>query len=290
MGAIYDLLKDTVQGWLAERAPRQAAALAYYAIFSLAPLLVIAISVAGIFFTQQSVQTDLINQIEQVIGPGAADFVATTLEQTYNTDGGILATLVSVALLFFVASNLFNQLKISLNSMWPSDTLIQDDKSGLVRFIIDRLIAFVMVLAVGALLVIITLINTLVPVFIGQLQDVLPSSINLFRLAGTGVSLLLLTGVLSLLYRYLPDVQVDWRSALIGGFVTAVLTQISQYAISLYTELTNIASAYGAASSLIVILLWVFYIANIILFGAKLVQQVSCRYGDHAPDGPPPLK
>lgn len=283
MQKIATLFQKTLMAWFADNATRQAAALAYYGVLSIAPLLVIVITVAGLFFGQADVQQQIITEAEQLLGAGSAELIENILNETYNTDGGFFATISSLFILLFAATNIFSQLKTSLNHILnvenkESDQLIH----GIVNFIKDRLLAALMVIGFGIVILVSQGLSTVISVVISVASDLPLNTALLLQLLNITLSLGLSTFVISLIFRFLPDKRLAWHEVWVGGLFTAILFSLGQRALSFYFETGNVASAYGVAGSLIVILLWIYYAVNILLFGAEFTQAYAETYGSLA--------
>ncbi|NDJ86364.1 MAG: YihY/virulence factor BrkB family protein [Chloroflexi bacterium] len=285
---IPKLLEQTIMAYIQDRASRQAAALAYYGVLSLAPLLIIAISVAGIFLGRDDVQQQVISEVEQVIGSGSADLVQDVLEATYDRDGGFFATVVSVILLLFGATNLFSQLKMSLNRVWGVET--EEGRAilhGILNVIRDRLIAALMVVGVGFLLLLSQMLTPAISVVISFASDLDVNIAFLLQILNMSISIALSAFIIGLVFRFLPDTRPAWRDVWVGALFTAVLFALGQRLIGLYIENSNMASAYGVAGSVIVVLLWIYYSSSIVLFGAEFTEVYARLYGMRSVDSEP---
>lgn len=267
---------ELFQEFMQDRVTRQAAALAYYTIFAIAPLLLVAIGVAGFFFGQQEVQQDIIQQASETIGENGANLIEDVLNATYESGSGVIATIISLVFVFIGASNIFNQLKLSLNHIWgvPSD-----EGGGLVQFLRGRLIAVLMVIGVGLILLLSLVVSAVVPVVLRVVEDIAPGVPLLTRLLDLLVAVPITTLLFALAFKFLPDVHIEWGDVWVGAFVTAILFEIGKLLINVYISLTNVASAYGAAGSLIIVLVWAYYLAVILLLGAEFTQVYARMFG-----------
>jgi len=280
MKGIISLFQKAIGAWFADKADRQAAALAYYGVLSLAPLLVIAITVAGIFFGQADVQQQVVTEAEQLLGTGSAELVNNILNQTYNTDGGVFATITSLIILLFAATNMFFQLKTSLNRILN----VEDDEPdklihGIINFLKDRLLAALMVVGVGLVILLSQILSTTISVVISLASGLPVNAALLLRVLNFIASIGFSTVVISLILRFLPDKRLAWRDLWVGGLFTAVLFALGQRALSYYFETGSVASAYGVAGSLVVILLWIYFASSVLLFGAEFTQAYAEMYG-----------
>lgn len=276
---ITRLLADAVNAWFQDHAARQAAALAYYGVLSLAPLLIVAISIAGFFFGRADVQQQVIAEVSELLGSGGANLVENVLNATYNNDGGIFATIISLILLFIAATNIFFQLKTSLNQIWD----VQEEEikflQSILQLVLDRLLAALMVVGFGFILLLSQIFGTTVALIISFADELAVNTTLLLQLLNTTATIALTALVISFVFRFLPDKQLEWRDVWVGALFTAVLFSFGQRAISFYIENGSAASAYGVAGSLIVVLLWIYYSASILLFGAEFTQAYARHHG-----------
>lgn len=276
--SVFTLLRDTYREWSEDNAPLRAAALSYYAIFSLAPLLLIAIAIAGIFLGRESVQADLLEQAEATIGPEATGLVETMLARSDSLRGasGIVATVIALATTLLGAAGIVQQLKQSLDHMWEVETLKGGGIMGMVR---QRLGAFLLVVATGFLLLLTLVASAAVSLVATQFQGVLPGGEAIWQIINLVVSFLLVTLLFALLFKYVPDAEIAWKDATVGAAFTALLFTIGKYALGLYLGRGSTASVFGAAGSLIILLLWIYYSAQILYFGAEFTQVYANQYG-----------
>jgi membrane protein len=269
------LLKDTVTEWTQDQVPLYAAALAYYTVFSLAPLLLIAIAIAGAIFGEEAAQGQIVGQIQGLVGRDGAEAIQTMLQNAQRPgSGGTIASIVGVVTLLFGASGVFGQLQQALNAIW---NVKPKPERGWKNFIQSRFLSFAMVLVIGFLL----LVSLILSAILAAISNVFGSMMPEFIAVGQGLNFFISFAVITLLfasiYKFLPDVQVPWKNLWIGAAATALLFNIGRYLIGLYLGNSGIGSTYGAAGSFVVLLVWVFYSAQIILFGAEFTQVYS-RY------------
>ena len=274
--AILRLFKAAFDKWRADKAPRLAAALAYYTLFSLAPLLVIAIGVAGLLFGREMAQSQVLVSLQELIGPRAADALQSVIENTARPRSGVIATVAGVVTLWFGASGVFNQLKDALNTIWG---VRPKPGRGLWWALKARLESFLMVLTIGLLLVLSLIVSAILAAVVEFLGRWLPGGASIWQTMDLVGTLLIVTTLFAIIYKVLPDVKLAWSDVWIGAVVTAVLFALGRYLIGLYLSRVGVASLYGAAGSLVVILLWVYYSAQILLFGAEFTYVFATRYG-----------
>jgi membrane protein len=274
---IGSLFKDTFNEWSLDKAPRLGAALAYYAIFSLAPLLIIAIGVAGLVLGEQAARGEVFAQIKATVGETAARAIEELLKSTQRTGGNRLVALLGFAIFLFGATGLFVQLQDALNTIWKVTPKPGRPIWSMVR---DRLLSFALVLGTAFWLLVLLLVSTALEAlnrFIGP--DALPGGTFLWQVAYGLISFGFSTLLFAMIYKILPDVRIALRDVWVGAVVTALLFTAGRYLLSLYLSQSGTTSAFGAAASLVVILLWVYYSAQIFLFGAEFTRVYANRFG-----------
>ena len=274
------LFKLSYQGWKEDNASRLAAALAYYTIFSLAPLLLIAIAVAGFLWQRGVVQQAVLNQIGGLVGAQGQTFVASLLDSASRPGQGIFATIIGILTLLFGALGAFNELHNALNVVWDvEEEKVQGLWNSIRKLIIERFLSFAMILVIGFLLLVSLVVSTAltaVGTWVGGLlpfQDVILQIINLV------ISILFLTVLFAFIFKYLPNAKIAWRDVWVGAFVTALLFSIGKTLIGLYLGSSAVGTTFGAAGSLVIILLWIYYSAQILFFGAEFTQVYANRLG-----------
>lgn len=273
---LWSLLKETYQEWSEDKAPRLAAALSYYTIFSLAPLLVVVIAVSGIVWGEQAVQNRLSTQIASVVGDQAAEAIQSMIAGARIAGGGVLATILGVFTLLLGATGVFNQLHEAMNTIWE---VVRVESGGIVQMLKDRLLSFTMVLGIGFLLLVSLVVDTALSAFNTFAADFIPGSEILWMLLNQLVSLAVIVLLFAMIYKILPDVKIEWSDVWVGALVTGVLFVIGKWALGFYLGSSSLESTYGAAASLVLILLWVYYSAQILFFGAEFTQVYARRYG-----------
>ncbi|HLF26715.1 MAG TPA: YihY/virulence factor BrkB family protein [Anaerolineae bacterium] len=273
---IWSLLKDTIAEWNAHAAPRLAAALAYYTAFSLAPLLVLVIALAGLVLgQQQAAQAEILNQVRQVLGDEGARFVGSMIAGLRNPASSTLAALVGVATLLFGALGVFTELQATLNLIWG---VTAQPTPGLRAFIQERLLAFTLVLVIAFLLLISLVISAGLAAVGRFLNQLLPEQLALLQFFNAVFSFAIITLLIALIFRILPQVKIAWSEVWLGAAVTSLLFTIGQHLIGLYLGNSSAASVYGAAGTFVVLLLWVYYSAQIFYFGAEFTQVYANKY------------
>jgi membrane protein len=272
-GFVFGLVKEAAAAWMEDNALRLSAALAYYSIFSIAPLLLIAIGIAG-FFGQHMSPEQIANHLTQVMGPQMAQAVAGLVESASKTTKS--ATIVGVITLLVGASGIFGQLKDALNTIWE---VKQKPGAGIKGFIRERLLSFGMVLVIGFLLLVSLLLSAALTLFSGMLEHQLGMPPFVAGIIGFAFSFAVVTLLFALIFKVLPDVKVEWRSVWIGATVTALLFELGKWGLSLYLGGGGPTSSFGAAGSIVLVLLWVYYTSLILFFGAEFTQVYAKALG-----------
>jgi len=267
---LVELLKLTFREWSDDKVPRMGAAIAYYSVFSLAPLVLTAIGIASIVFGREAAQGAMAQELEGMIGPTAAQAIEDLLKQTHQAGQGHAAAVIGIAILLFGATGVFIELQDALNTIWKVDSRL---KFPWWHTITVRLLSLTVVLGTGFML----LVSLILSAALKRLGDILtpsslPPSFSLWQTLNQVVSFLLITLLLALVYKLLPDAKIAWRDIGLGAFITALLFTVGKYLIGLYLGQSSTGSVLGAGGSLVVILVWVYYFSQIVLFGAEFTH------------------
>ena len=270
------LLKETFKEFMEDKAMRLSAALAYYSVFSLAPLLIIAISIAGTIFGEDAARGAIEEQLTGTVGRDAAIAVQDMLKSASQDANSWLMTLVGFAILLVTASGVFAQLKDAMNTVWDLEPKPGRGIKGLLK---SRLLALSMVLVIGFLLLVSLILSAATAAVTNWLGGALPIPGFVFQILSFTVSLGVITVLFAMIFKILPDAEVQWKDVWSGAFLTAGLFSIGKLLLALYLGRESAASAYGAAGALILLLSWVYYSANILLLGAEFTQVYARRRG-----------
>jgi membrane protein len=273
--AIWKLLRETLKSWTKDDASRLAAALAFYAAISIAPIFVIIVTVVGFVFDQASARQQLITRIEGLVGTEGAEFLNTLLTNASQPTLGSVAGLVSLGVLLWGSTNLFSQLKHALNIIWNVD---EEQGGSWVSQIWSRLTAFGLVVGIGLVLIISVVLSATLATITRWFDDLLPGFGWLWQLANFALSVGIVTLLFAVVFKVLPDTAIAWRDVWIGAAVTALLFMVGNYLLSFYLSRQDNA-VYGAAGSAMAFLLWVYYSAQIFFFGAEFTQVYATQYG-----------
>jgi membrane protein len=275
LGTVTTLAKETVTRWTEDKASALAAALAYYSLFSLAPLVLIAVAVAGFVFGQQAAQGQLYSQLSGLIGDAGAKALQGMVANMHEQQGGG-ATIVGIATLLFGATGVFVQLQDSMNTIWKARP---PTTNGIIEFLRVRMLSFSMVLGIGFLLLVSLILSAVLAAVGDYLGMFLPGGAAVGHALNATVSLFVVTLLFAMIYKLLPDTPVAWRDVWVGALLTSFLFTIGKFAIGFYLGKASVASSYGAAGSVVILLVWVYYSALILYLGAEFTHVYSMRRG-----------
>ncbi len=275
------MLKETISKFLRDNAPRLAAALAYYTLFSLAPILIIAVAIVGFVYGQDAAQGQILNQLSEYIGVQAAQFVQRVIVRISRPGSGLTATIISFVILFYGASQIFNHLRFSLNAIW---NLREKETLGFWQKVSGRAFSVVLVLITGVVLLLAIVVSTAVTALVSYFDNLVPGIPFLWHTANFFLNLVIATSLFALIFKYVANAKVRWNPVWVGALFTGLLFSIGRILLGLYLSRVTIISAYGAAASLVVILLWIYYSAQILFLGAEFTLVYSQRRG--TPIGP----
>ncbi|MBK1881240.1 YihY/virulence factor BrkB family protein [Luteolibacter pohnpeiensis] len=265
----FQLLKSAASEWMSDKSMRLSAALAYYSVFSLAPLLIVAISIAGAIFGEDAARGAVRDQLTGAIGDDAATAVQEMISGAHKSGNNAIMAVVGVLVLLVSASGVFAQLKDAMNTVWQIEV---KPGRGILAIAKDRILSLTMVLVIGFLLLISLLLSAAVAATTDYLAAILPIPGFLWLLVSFLISISVITLLFAMIFKILPDATVKWEDVWIGAFLTACLFSIGKLLLALYLGRQEAASTYGAAGALILILSWVYYSSNILLFGAEFTQ------------------
>ncbi len=276
---LLDLVKSSYSEYSSHKGTRMAASLAYYTTFSLAPLLVIAIAIAGLVFGEQAAQNAIAGQIQGFVGPDGARLIQTMIRSAHKPTHGIIATIIGIGTLLLGASGVFGELQDALNTIWNANTKSQ---SGIWYYVKSRLLSFGMVVAIGFLLLVSLMISAFLAGMFKYLGGMIPVPEIVLHVVELVFSVFIITALFAIMFKVLPDVKLTWKDVSFGAFTTAVLFTIGKFAIGLYVGKSISASTYGAAGSIILVIAWIYYSALILYFGAEFTRLYGTRFGSLA--------
>ncbi|MBV9265573.1 MAG: YihY/virulence factor BrkB family protein [Acidobacteriaceae bacterium] len=279
---IKSILSESFDSWNRHNAPRLGASLAFYSLLSLAPLLLVTVSVVGLVFGHTAAEQQTARQVEALVGPAAGKAAAAFILGSHNTTHGIIATILGLVTLLFSASGVVIELRDALNLIWERPTVTTSGLGIITAYIKQRLFSFAFVLAVGFLLIISLVISAWISGFaalsgsVGPLETVLMHALNAL------VGFVVIAGLFAAIYKVMPDVHIEWRDVMLGGVVTSALFSIGKLVLGIYLGRASYASMYGAAASIVILIAWIYYSAQIFFLGAEFTRTFSHRYGSRA--------
>jgi membrane protein len=277
----YDLLKETASAWSDDRSPSRGAALAYYSMFAIAPVVVLAVSLAGLLFGAEAARGAVSAQIRDTVGPQVAEAIEALVLSASDPTASTRAAVIGLAVALFGAATVFGELQDALNAMWK---VMPRPGRPFRTVLVVRAFSFAMVLATGLFVLASLGVSAALSAVASHFSpEALPGGVWLWLALNWLVSLSLITLLFALVFKVVPDVHVPWRDVWPGALLTGVLFTVGKYLLAIYLTRTGVASAYGAAGSLAVVLVWVYYSAQILLFGAELTRAQARRNGSECP-------
>jgi membrane protein len=264
------ILITAAKHWLDDNAFKHAGAVSFYTLFSVAPITIIAISVAGAIFGEEAARGELSAQLSGLIGDASAEVVESLVAESRPELTGWFPTVLGIGILLVGATTVFAQLQESLNDIWG--VTARPTRNSFVILAIRRLLSFALVLTIGFLLLVSLMLTTVVTVLISYAESFIPLHPVVLRAMDLSLALVVVTVLFTMIFKVLPDVQLRWRDVWKGAFLTALLFTVGRYLISIYLGRTGVASTYGAAGSLVVLLMWVYYSTLILFFGVEFTR------------------
>lgn len=273
----WSFLKAIIDKWTDDKAPKLGAAVSFYTIFSLSPILLITIAVVGFIFGKEAARGEIVEQIGGLVGNEGAQIVQTAIQNAGDTTSGIIATIISVIILIVASTGVFIELQDSLNIIWK---IKPKPSRGFFRsLIMDRLISFAMVLGMGFVMLVSLVISALLSAlnkFIGSYFSI---PIDLLEFLNILFSFVVIFLLFSMIFKFLPDIILAWRDVWAGALVTSLLFVLGKYLIGIYLGSSSYTSTYGAAGSLVIFLMWIYYSAQILFLGAEFTYIYAVKYG-----------
>jgi len=275
---LFQLAKAAFGNWQADYAPSMGAALAYYTVFSIAPLLVIVIAIAALIFGDEAAQGAIMGQASSMIGENGAKAIEGMLASAQKPKEGMLASALGIVALLIGATTVFSELESNLNRIWKVEP---DEGSGVWHFVHTRLLSFGMILAFGFLLIVSLVVSAAIAAWGNYWSGWFGGFEVALHIANFLIPLLVLTVLFAIIYKFLPRVSIRWRDVWIGALVTSLLFSLGKFLIGLYIGKSGVESSYGAAGALVVLLVWVYYSAQIFLLGAEFTKVYAQSHGSH---------
>ncbi len=281
---IGPLIGVAAENWYADNAPRLGAALSFYMALSLAPALIIVLAIAGFAYGAQAAQGLLVWQIQGMVGYEGAKSIQTVIQDAHRPSSGVPATLFGLITLFFGATAVASELRDDLNIIWKVPCYISHGiRSSILNLVKERLVAFTLVLSGGAFLLVSLLLNTWASVATKYLDSLVAPPRTLIRTIDTIVSFVVITLLFAVIFKVLPEVRLKWSDVTIGAVVTSLLFMVGKFLLGVYLGRAGFTDTYGAAGSLVIVLVWVYYSAQVLFLGAEFTKAYTLRFGSMRP-------
>ena len=274
LGNIWTMLKETVNGYIEDNALSRGAAIAYFTVFSIAPMLVICIAIAGLAFGQKAAQGAIVDQLQGFMGKQGAETVQAMVASASNKSSGIWATVIGIVTLLLTATGVFGEMQAALNEIWKAKP-----KAGISGLLRARAASLGLIAALGFMLIVSLVVSTALSALGTYLTGVLPGAKTILQVVNFLVSFLLISFLFAAVYKILPDRKLSYRDVAVGAVATAFLFTIGKTLIGLYIGSSNVASSYGAAGALVIVLLWIYYSSQIFLLGAEFTKVWASHHG-----------
>lgn len=273
---IFAFLKEVMSNFSDDRILKYSASLSYYTVFSIAPILIIIISVAGIFFGRDAVQGQIAGQISGLVGPEAATQIQSMIGNTHRSGNNVFASIVSGGILIIGATSIFAEIQDSINSIWG---LKSKPKKGLIKMVITRLISFSLIISLGFIAMVSLLLDAAIKVVSDYMGRIPGAGIYFVQTLNYILNFVVISFMFSVIFKVLPDAKIKWSDVIKGAIITAILFIIGREVISFYVAKNNFTSVYGTAASIVIILVWVYYTAVILYFGAEFTKVYAINHG-----------
>jgi membrane protein len=274
--AVWTVLKSAVTSWSDDKAPSRGAALSYYTIFAMPPLFMIAIFIAGLVFNVDKARSQIFSEVGGLIGQKSAQAIEAAMAAQYQSNKGLWASVIAIVTLIVTAMGLFSELQDALNSIWRVEP---KPGQGITGFFRIRLLSFAMVVGIAFLLLVSLIISAALAAFSKYMNELLPGLGVLSVIASDVLSFVVIAALFAMIFKVLPDVKIRWRDVWVGAAVTSALFTIGKFLLGWYLGRSTTVSAYGAAGSLVLVLLWVYYSAQIMFFGAEITKAYAVQLG-----------
>jgi membrane protein len=279
---IKSILSEAFDNWGKHNAPRLGASLAFYSLLSLAPLLLIMVSIVGLVFGHSAAEQQTIRQVTALVGPAAGKALGAFIQGSHDTGQGLVATIIGLATLLFSASGVVIELRDALNTIWGAPSATTHGFGIVTSYVKQRLFSFAFVVAIGFLLVVSLAISTWVAALSALSVSVGPFAALAMHLLNALVSFVIIAVLFAAIYKVMPDVPIEWHDVIMGGVITSLLFTIGKSLLSIYLGHASYASTYGAAASLVALIVWVYYSGQIFFLGAEFTRAYSRRHGSHS--------
>lgn len=274
---VFGFMKEVFSNFSDDKVMKFSASLSYYTVFSIAPILIIMVTVAGVIFGKEAAQGQIYGQINGLVGSEAAAQIQEIIGNTATSGKTFIASVISIIALIFGATGVFGEIQDSINTIWG---LKSKPKSGILRMVLNRLISFSLIISLGFVAMVTLMLNTLVDVLSDTIGKFLPGNDTIFvEILNYILIFIVITGMFAVIFKVLPDAKIKWKDVIRGAVLTAILFIIGKFAITLYVQQSKLGSIYGTAGSIVILLVWVYYTAVILYFGAEFTKVYAIKYG-----------
>ena len=274
---VFSFVKEVFSDFSDDKVLKYSASLSYYTVFSIAPILILIISIFGIFIGRDAVQGQIFEQLNGLVGAEAAKQIEEMIGKSHQSGNSFLASVISAIILVIGATGIFAEIQDSINSIWG---LKSKPKRGIIKMLLTRVVSFSLIISLGFILMVSLVLNAFIAAVSDRLAQVFPGSgVNLVVIVDQLLSFIVISFLFAVIFKVLPDAKIKWRDVSKGAVVTGILFIAGRYLINLYVAKSEVASMYGAAGSIIIIMVWVYYTAVILYFGAEFTKVYSIRYG-----------
>jgi len=278
LSAAWLLVKDTVTGFIDDEGLSRGASIAYYTLFSIAPVLLVVVAIAGLAFGREAAEGAIVDQLSVLMGHKTAEALQGMIESAAKPGEGTVATVIGLVVLFIAVSGVFGEVQSAMNAIWKAEPRT----SAFTRLVRARLVSMGLVVTCGFLLTVSLATSAALAALSTYLNYVFPQIQTVLHLVDIVMSAALIGGMFAAIFKVLPDTDIAWRDVAIGAVASTILFEGGKYAIAFYIGQSNVASSYGAAGAMIVLLVWIYYSAQIFLLGAEFSRAYAKRYGSHA--------
>ncbi|QHS61368.1 YihY/virulence factor BrkB family protein [Chitinophaga agri] len=273
----WQILKQTVNDFMDDKVLKLSAALSYYTIFSIAPMLIVIITLCDVFLGKEAIEGSVYGQINDMVGNEAALQIQQMIKNAALSGDSTWATVVGIVTLIIGATSVFGEIQDSINFIWQ---LKAKPKNGLIKMLLNRLLSFSMVVSLGFILMVSLAMNGIIELFSRQLAVLFPQvTMVLVYIVNLALTFIIISSLFAIIFKVLPDAKIKWKHVIVGAVTTAILFMVGKFAIGMYLGSSKVGTAYGAAGSIVIILLWVYYSAIILYFGAEFTQVYVQHFG-----------
>lgn len=276
---IFKMLKESFNGFIDDRVVKLSAALAYYTVFAIGPMIIIIIYLAGVFYGQDAIQGTVFGELKGLVGAPAAAQIQDIIRNVAENQQGNFAAVIGFVTLFIAATGVFAEIQDSINMIWG---LKPKPKKSWLKLLVNRLLSFSVIVSLGFILLVSLILNGLIEALMDRLATRFPDlTVMVLYIINLTITFLITTSLFAIIFKVLPDAVIQWKDVMVGAMVTAVLFMLGKFGITFYISKSDVGTTYGAAGSLVILLVWVYYSAIILYFGAEFTKAYATDYGSH---------